>query len=649
MHIPSVRKLPLVLAISLASASAWADDSVSNVGTTEVWATQVSSSSTYLGDDDIDLKQADHLSDLLRSLPGVEVGGTHSMVQKISVRSLDDTDLDITIDGASQNAFMFHHAGNLLINPDILKAADVQVGTNSVLSGGLGGSVSFETKDAADLLQSGKKFGGRVQSTVASNKYAGYSLTGYGQLTDNLDLLAYIDQVDRKNPEDGKGRESLGNDGEIMNTMLKLGIDLDVENRIELAYDHYEDEGDYPPRADMGVATNKSISGDVLYPTTFERTTLTAVHELDRGDSLYVRSNLYANELILDRGKASDGSSEPRSGTVDSVGGKVLAESRLASGSVMQTLRYGGEVHQQEIKAKVAGVVEGSEESSSSAIYIEDEIALTDSLRVTPGLRYNRYDIDAAVADKTYNEMTWGLGSEVDVTGNLTLRAAVTSLFQGPNLEEAFLADDSATSNADLKAETGLNREVGLRFNQSRIAGLDQLRVGVNVFRTEIDDRITYESGAGWVNKDEVTLNGFEVSVKADKGNLGVLFSYSHTDSEDKATDEPLTDESGDSLSLALSYMMPMYDLELAWESQVVMDENHYDKPGYDVHDVSARWTPSAVKGLALTAGIENLLDTYYVSHVSRIGESNHPRFGELVLDDSEPGRNIKLTAAYSF
>lgn len=89
--------------------------------------------------------------------------------------------------------------------------------------------------------------------------------------------------------------------------------------------------------------------------------------------------------------------------------------------------------------------------------------------------------------------------------------------------------------------------------------------------------------------------------------------------------------------------------MTLAWESQWVMEESHYDKPSYNVHSISARWSPKSVKGLVLTAGIENLFDEYYVSHVSRIGESNHPRFGHLVLDDSEPGRNFKLTAAYSF
>ena len=145
-----------------------------------VWETQVISSSLNLGENAIETKQADHLSDLLRDLPGVEVGGSHSINNRINIRGLQDEDLNITLDGAKiQNVNMFHHIGNLLINPDILKKADIQVGTNSVTTSGLGGSVAFETKDGRDMLEKDKDFGARISSTYNSNNSAGCSLTGY--------------------------------------------------------------------------------------------------------------------------------------------------------------------------------------------------------------------------------------------------------------------------------------------------------------------------------------------------------------------------------------------------------------------------------------------------------------------------------------
>ncbi|KOO12197.1 hypothetical protein AKJ18_25200, partial [Vibrio xuii] len=102
---------------------------------------KVSSNTDSLGAQDMSLKQADHMSDILRDIPGVDVGGTHSVNQRINIRGLGETDLDIRLDGASQHANMFHHVGNLTLNPDILKSADIQVGNNSVTQNGLGGSV----------------------------------------------------------------------------------------------------------------------------------------------------------------------------------------------------------------------------------------------------------------------------------------------------------------------------------------------------------------------------------------------------------------------------------------------------------------------------------------------------------------------------
>ena len=85
-----------------------------------VWGTKVSSSSESLTTDDLSLKQADHMSDLLRDIPGVDVGGTHSVNQRINIRGFGETYLDIRLDGASQHANMFHHIGNLTLRDPLI-------------------------------------------------------------------------------------------------------------------------------------------------------------------------------------------------------------------------------------------------------------------------------------------------------------------------------------------------------------------------------------------------------------------------------------------------------------------------------------------------------------------------------------------------
>ena len=72
-------------------------------------------------------------------------------------------------------------------------------------------------------------------------------------------------------------------------------------------------------------------------------------------------------------------------------------------------------------------------------------------------------------------------------------------------------------------------------------------------------------------------------------------------------------------------------------------------KQGFTVHNLSAKWQAESIDGLSVILGVDNLFDEYYASQSSRTGVSFHPRFGELYLQDYEPGRNIKATVSYLF
>ncbi|MGC9550475.1 TonB-dependent receptor plug domain-containing protein, partial [Vibrio metoecus] len=240
-----------------------------------VWGTKVSSSSESLTTDDLSLKQADHMSDLLRDIPGVDVGGTHSVNQRINIRGLGETNLDIRLDGASQHANMFHHIGNLTLNPDILKSADVQVGNNSVTQSGLGGAVYFETKNAKDLLVGGEQFGARIFGGYASNDNQQGSLTVYGQLNETVDAMVYGQGISRDNFEDGSGKETFGAAGDTYNVLAKVGFEPVDGHRLQLSYDVYRDKGDYSPRPDMAGSANEGLTKNLLIPTRYDRDTIT--------------------------------------------------------------------------------------------------------------------------------------------------------------------------------------------------------------------------------------------------------------------------------------------------------------------------------------------------------------------------------------
>ncbi|MCV6611759.1 MAG: TonB-dependent receptor [Amphritea sp.] len=646
-----LRQLPVAVAVSMATQINAADVAEGQV--VQVWGTEVKNSSFSLSDDDIALKQADHLSDLLREQPGVDIGGAHSLNQRINIRGFQDLDLDVTIDGARQNNFMYHHAGNLLINADILKAVDVQVGTNSVLNGGLAGSVAFETKDARDLLQQGQMVGARVYGSYASNDYYSYSLTGYGQLNDKLDLIAYFNDIDRDNPQDGDGNETIGNDGDIRNALVKLGLDLDQEQRLEISYDRYKDKGDYAPRPDMGVATNSSISGTTVYPTEFDRSTTTLTYELDKGELINLRATLYRNKMNLWR--ENEGATRPTAhdiaeGVSDTVGLNLLAESVVEQGDLLHTLRYGTEIYQQTNTIDYDGAEYAEEQADSWAVFIEDELLFSNGLMLTPGARYNRYKLDTVNNDRTFTDTQFGLAGEYPLTDTVTLKASSTQLFKGPSLSEVFTgAAASIAANPDLKPTTGLNNEIGIRYDADQVAGFDRLVASLTLYKGDINDYIDDEGDGSLKNIGDYDMSGFEAALAVSKGDLDARLSYAHSESENKETGDPLGRQVGDSISLGVDYHIPGQGVTVNWTSLYTLEEDHFDKPSYQVHNISARWMPVSVEGLTLTAGVENLFDEQYVSHASRIGDTNHPFFGALHLNDYEPGRNIKLSASYAF
>ncbi|MCL1046404.1 TonB-dependent receptor [Shewanella electrodiphila] len=618
-----------------------------NVDKIQVWGTTITNNSALISED-IEKKQADHLSDLLRDQAGIDIGGSHSMVQGINIRGVDELDLNITVDGISQNNNMFHHSGNLLINADILKAVDINVGTNSVLTGGLSGGVAFETKDAQDLLDPEQDFGLRLHANYGSNDYAGASATSYAQLTDNIDAMVYFTYTDKNNFDDGDGNEIAGNNGTITNGIVKLGWDVDDSSRFVVSYDQYTDEGDYYIKTNFGSGYN----GDNDLETQdieYTRSSLSLAYELDLGDTINLRTSIYQNELSY-----MPSNTEGRS---EHTGYSILAESKLEFANMSHTLRYGGEGYEQTSQYLEDGVSNNEETANSNDFYIEDEIGITEKLFVTPGVRYNHYKVDMYSPgtddglEKTWTDFTFGLSAKYLINDQWTISAGSTELFQGPGLRETY-TDYDTIFDQDLKAETGVNNTVGLLFLDQDVLGLDQLGFSINVFKTEINDYIdNWSVGKGrpvgeYTNLGDYDIEGFESTLSLRKDAFNARVTYSKSNSENQDTGEALRYEVGDSASVTLGYELSEYDISFNWTSLVTLSNDvPYDgviieKAGYDVHNLTMQWLPADVEALTVNFGIENIFNEQYYSHASYTSDT---------VQDYESGRNFKLSASYIF
>lgn len=662
-----------------------------------VWGTQVRASSIDIPEETLAIKQADHISDLLRTIPGVDVGGAHSLNQRITIRSMDDKDLRISIDGANQNTYMYHHMGNLQIHADILQSVDVEVGTNSIINGGLGGAVRFETKSAKQLLRDGENFGVRLQTTYADNSGSSNAITGYGRLGGSIDWLAYYNTIDRDNYEvggnqikGGDGNEIPGTngsvkglEGELDDTLLKLGWDISDYQRFELGYEKYKDEGDYSQRPDMGLATGIGIANNLsiplLWPTEFTRDTMTLNYGLEWGGHSQLRASLFTNESTLNRDEAGwlinpnfADSAGYIEGKAKNSGLNLLSE----TATDIHLLTYGVEIIHYDTDYK-ANYFNGSndksdERATSQAVFIQDLIQVTDKLALTPGIRYDSYDIDSAVVDDSFSRISGAIAAEYALTETILVKLSTTQLFKGPEIGEVFVgAGLFDSSNPNIEEESGLNTEFSLAF-EDRIFGAEQFLAGITVFQTDIDDYI-YDyatpppsvGGRRWKdNIGDMRVYGVESYIGYNTGEFRALLTYAVSKSDLNADSEygslegaRLDRQQGDTLSFNIDYNIPLMNLALHWDSLFVSNlESSKDlggasldnsKKGFDVHNISMRWSAISNTGLALTLGVDNVFDEFYASQSSRTGLSFHPRFGELNLQDFEPGRNIKMTVSY--
>ncbi len=665
-----------VLAVAMGAGAVAAQDqsdaTYEDVEELVVWGTRIRSSSIYLGEQDIAIKQADHLSDLLRPLPGVDIGGTHSVNTRINFRGLDDRNLAVYIDGALQTNYLYHHMGNLLINPDVLKSADVQLGANSMTHGGIGGAVRFDTVDAADMLAGGRDFGARVSGTYHSNDMQGVSGTAYGQITDAFDLLGYANYVDRGNFTDGSDRETIGSDGETTDILVKAGFNVAENQRFELSYNRFSDEGDYTQRPDMGVLTNEAITGDILLPTEYERETWTAKYEGDFGDAFRLDATVYMNDMRLWRDETNPdiprSLGATREAQADNTGAYILATSGVETGGLAHAFKYGMEYFDQDQTYLPDSTDDSTAQLQNArllAFFAEDEIALGEYVVLRPGLRYTDYKLEyeQTGADGSWSKLTYGLGGEVKVTDGLRLVANYTSLFRGPELAEVFVGTGSnKLVNPDVEAETGENIELGFRLSEE--IGAAQLNVGANLFWTTIKDFLAEVSVPGtttsevWdTNIGDAKLSGVEASANLRYNGWDALVTFSSSDLNSDDLDSTSTTESlreiGDQLGAELSYTFTGLDLFVGWNMQYVFEKTTVTgdvKPSYTVHNLTARWdSPVGLSGASVIFGVDNLLDKTYTSHASRTGATFHPVFGALVLNDVEPGRNIKLTLSQRF
>jgi hemoglobin/transferrin/lactoferrin receptor protein len=228
------------------------------------------------------------------------------------------------------------------------------------------------------------------------------------------------------------------------------------------------------------------------------------------------------------------------------------------------------------------------------------------------------------------------------------LYSAGTHFCMGPGFCNAF------TPNPDLDPERAANTELLARLDFGGALGSDSLSVEMGLFENRVDDFIEQiVSGpffrgrpdpgtTTWVNVDEATLRGAELSARYQRGGMNLRLAYGLTRGEDGRSGEDLSNIPADTFNADLSYRFNSTALLTGLRFTHAREQDRVNVPafsggifdGYSVTDLYANWSPRAFPALRLDLNVNNLGNRFYQRAWDQLPQA---------------GREVILSAVYSF
>lgn len=631
--------------------------------------------------EDLEQLQANDLADIFRTTPSVAVGGSVGVAQKIYIRGLEDSYLNITVDGAQQTSTLFHHIGRVTLDPDLLKQIDVQAGAGEATSGpgAIGGSISFKTKDAQDLLSDEEKFGGRAKASYFSNNGTRLSASVYGKLSDDWGLLGYYSSVNRDNMENGDGDDILGSAADQDLLFLKGSGTIGEHHYLSLSIEQRDEEGEFSARPNWVV-----LEGAALYPSEAERETYVANYAFNYDEFINLETTFYQTNSSFSGGRFA------WLADIDTFGLDIRNTSELANHKFV----YGIDYRSDEVESGPNGEpVENREEGTVLGIYGQGHSDITSDLLVSYGVRFDKYTFDQSILLEEYygsavtaeevslddNEVSFNLGALYTLSNEWTLGLGYAQAARGKEIGDGFTIDGVLWKglpvvSEDLAPETVANIEASVEYSD------DNLNAKFTVFNSTIDDVISadFNDDAIYSNIGELDTTGFEFDVAYQVGDLDLLFGYSSVSTELAPRDDlysnatyssidingyefdGLGNSRGDTWLLGADYNVTddlIIGASINHVNSLSIDTLHgaleagwtdaiyrLTKPAYTTVDAYLDFdvAPNFKVNLAVT----NLLNEQYIDHSSVADYSEV--FGSVVGPD-EAGRDIRVSVTFDF
>ncbi|PAF53046.1 hypothetical protein BKH42_08120 [Helicobacter sp. 13S00482-2] len=593
----------------------------------------------YIDSQDIANRQSNSIADVFATQSDVNVGGGGMMAQKIYVRGIEDRLLRVTIDGAAQNGNAFHHQGNTIIDPGMLKEVEITKGSANASAGpgALAGAISMTTKDASDLLSKGKNFGAYLGSSFYTNYGIKENISIYGR-GKHFDALAYYTYQNIFYYRDGEHTfknlfhpteddKVLGSPSEQNNVLLKANAYISEKDKITFTYNLTRDNATRPFRANVtnppaDAQEEKVDFAQELFHHIDSNNNISMQYN-HQGDKNFgspkVKLDVYASirnihlTPLFDplNAQTADGTplheadaegSTPRNIFLNNIG-MDLKVSHPITEDYKNTLDYGFDYQNMTVMDKQSEVVyaqrgRGEENSNIIGAYIQANYAFLESLSIGAG---TRYDVYTYFDKNSQNHITQGFSPSVAILYNplepLDMKLSYAYVTRGALPGDALLINSETIINPNLKSEKGQNVEFDVDYTQEyfslRGAVFYQVITDfINSYGSLSDDPNLDTSigeradGLRTNLSDNINIMGYELGASFNYENFLASFSFSR--SYPTVGGKLIQDTyelgatTGNNYVLKLEYVFDTIGLDIAWMSRFVQS---IDYDGYDIYN----------------------------------------------------------------
>ncbi|WP_176063288.1 TonB-dependent hemoglobin/transferrin/lactoferrin family receptor [Serratia marcescens] len=607
-------------------------------------------------------------ADMLRRVPGITVTGSgRSNGQDLMMRGYDRRGVLTLVDGIRQGTDTGHINGTFL-DPALVKRIEIVRGPSALLygSGALGGVVSYETVDAADLLLPGQDSGFRVYGTAGTGDHSlGMGASAYGK-TDNLDGLLSFGTRDVGDLRQGNGFDA-PNDETISNVLAKGTWKIDDSQSLSGNLRYYNNSAQEP----KNPQTPASSSGNLMTDrSTIQRDAALSYKLKPIGqDWLDAEAKVYYSDVKINA-HANGSEDEARKQTTK--GAKLENRTRLfADTFASHLLTYGIEAYKQEQTPGGATESFPHAKINFASGWLQDEITLRDlPVTLLAGTRYDNYKGSSdGYADVDANK--WSSRGAVSITPTdwLMLFGSYSQAFRAPTMGEMYndskhfsipMGPTTITNywvpNPNLKPETNETQEYGfgLRFDDLMLAD-DSLQFKASYFDTKAKDYITtdvtMELGRGprgpyciscttfSTNVDRAKIWGWDATLSYKTPWFGWDLAYNRTRGKNEATGDWLSSINPDTVTSSLDVPLGETGLSAGWvatfaERATRVETGTAEQAGYGVNDFYLSYKGrDLLQGMTTTVVLGNAFDKEYYSP-------------QGIPQD---GRNAKLLVSYQW